>query len=106
MAVNNSGFDSHNKPNTSEWEEHYAVADVSTGRRFKGVQLIPQKIFVDTVSSSEQYIGYTKPGTAEDAPLWRIVKITVSGSVKKTEFAGGEDTFVNRWDQRVTLSYS
>jgi hypothetical protein len=61
---------------------------------------------VDEVSESEIYVGFTRPGTAEDTAQWRIMKVSKTGTVTKVLLANGEDTFVNRWDQRVSLSYS
>lgn len=101
-----SGFDGNQRPESTNWEEHGATGDVSTGRRLKYVQNVPCKTLIDAVDSSTTYIGDTAPGTATSSALWRIKKISVSGTVTTIAFAGGADQFNQVWDDRVSLSYS
>ncbi len=95
-----------NKPSATDWEEHSAVGDVSTGRRFKAVQEVPFTTRVDEVDASNTYVGVSKPGTATSSALWRIQKIAVSGTVTTISFADGNDAFDNVWDDRASLTYS
>lgn len=106
MASNTSGYTSLGKPESTDWEEHSAVGDVSGGRRFKATQLVPNALVVDAVSSVLTYIGETKPGTATSGALWRIKKIAVSGTVTTISFADGDDLFDNVWDNRGSLTYA
>lgn len=96
------------KPSATDWEEHSAVGDVSTGRRFKAVQEVPNSFIVDDVNEDGTlvYLGYSKPGTLTSLPLWRIKKIVKSGTVTTFTFAEGNDSFDNIWDDRASLSYS
>lgn len=102
----NSGFSHFKRPDDVNWSEHGAVADLSTGRRFKKVQDVPNKVLIDEASSTITYIGETKPGIATSEAYWRIKKISISGTVTTIGFAGGSDEFVNVWDNRASLSYS
>ena len=89
-----------------EHYEHGAVADRSDGRKFKKVQLVPQKIYIDEVSDTETYIGWTKSGLTTSEAYWRIAKVSTTGTVTSIEYADGDDLFNNIWDNRVSLSYS
>lgn len=95
-----------NRPEDTNWEEHSAVADLSTGRRFKAVQSVPSKVAIDEVSDTVTYVGTTKPGVATTDPYWRIKKITVDGTETLIEFAGGSDSFTNQWSEHLTYTYS
>lgn len=52
------------------------------------------------------YTGDAPLGTPEDAPLWRIRRTRVVGTVTRTEYAGGNMRFENAWSSRATLTYS
>jgi hypothetical protein len=94
------------KPSATDWEEHSAVGDVSTGRRFKATQLVPNLVLIDAASATVTYLGEAKPGTATTATFWRIRKITVSGAITTIAFAEGNDLFDNVWDDRAGLTYT
>lgn len=100
-----SGF---NRPTSPEWEEHSRVGDVSTGRAFKAAQLVPNTTRIDDVNGDQtlMYFGFSKPGTAASSAYWRIMKLTVSGTVTSFAFADGNDSFDNVWDDRASLTYS
>lgn len=93
------------RSNPTDWEEHSRVGDVSTGRPYKAAQLVPDEILIDE-STSDTYIGNTKPGTASSSALWRIRKIAVAAGVTSIKFADGDDQYDNVWDNRLSLSYS
>jgi hypothetical protein len=95
------------KPDATDYEEHSAVGDLATGRRFKAVQSVPNKMYVDTVAEDVfYYLGDTKSGVTTDQPLWRIRRVLVTNSVTQFDFADGNDQFDNVWDDRASLSYS
>ena len=102
MAVNNSGFSSQKRSKTTDWEEHSAVADISTGRRFKAVQDVPFQEKKEDVDVDNTYHGVTKPGILTAEPYWRISKITGDG----TTFANGDDSFIFSWDSRASYNYT
>jgi hypothetical protein len=51
------------------------------------------------------YVGEAVPGTNSAASLWRIKRITESGSATSVDWAGGTAGFVHSWDDRLTLTY-
>jgi hypothetical protein len=104
--ANTSGFSSLGRPESTDWEEHGAAGDVSTGRRLKYTQSVPLTAIIDEVDADTTYIGLTKPGTAESSALWRIMKIVVVGTVTSIKMADGDDLFNNIWDNRASLTYS
>jgi len=103
--MNNSGFTANKNPDSTNWEEHGAAGDVSTGRRLKYTQSVPLALRVDEASATVTYIGHAKPGTATTSALWRVKKIDTTSGVVIT-FADGNDLFDNVWDNRASLSYS
>lgn len=53
------------------------------------------------------YIGEALPGTAESTASWRIRRVTVQSDTDiEILYADGDDAFDNRWDLRLSLSYS
>lgn len=63
-------------------------------------------MLVDEASATTTYIGEADPGTEGSAASWRIKRVSVSGSVTSIEWADGDTSFNNVWDNRATLSYS
>lgn len=103
---NNSGFSGNKNPSTTDWEEHGAAGDISTGRRLKYTQDVPLTTRIDEASSTVTYIGEAAPGTATSSALWRVKKIDSTTNPTKIVFADGNDLFDNVWDDRASLSYS
>lgn len=53
------------------------------------------------------YLGEADPGTATSSAAWRIKKLTFGGDGDvTTEWADGDSSFNNVWDNRASLSYS
>ena len=105
MAVGGAGR-KKTGPDTTNWAEHSAVADISTGRRFKSTQMVPMKSaeVVDSGDSTLTYYGFTKFGVATSEALWRILR--EDSDTGLVEAADGDDRFDNVWDDRESLSYS
>lgn len=61
---------------------------------------------IDEASATVTYIGKADPGTATSASSWQVSKVSVSGTVTLTQFADGDSSFDNVWDNRASLSYS
>lgn len=59
----------------------------------------------DGAASPVLYLGEARPGTAEGAAGWRIMRINTT-SVIKIEWADGNNDFDNIWTNRAALSYS
>jgi hypothetical protein len=102
--MNNSGFTANRNPNTTDYEEHGAAGDVSTGRRLKYTQSVPMAVRTDPASDTVLYVGQAKPGTLTSQALWRISKVDTSSGTVIT-FADGDDLYNNVWDDRATLTY-
>ena len=62
---------------------------------------------IDEEDSTTTYIGETKHkgATVSDA-VWRISKITVSGTQTGIFWADGDDGFTKIWDDRTTYTYT
>lgn len=52
------------------------------------------------------YLGKAAAGSGTGSAVWSIKKITFSGSLISTSWAGGSDAFTNIWNNRAALSYS
>jgi len=61
---------------------------------------------IDEVSASVSYIGHSLPGMSTSSPEWRIMKLTVSGSLTRQTFAEGSADFDKIWDNRASYTYS
>lgn len=64
------------------------------------------KPIIDKVSDSLIYEGHAPLGTHEEAEGWMIARITISGTVTKTEYAQGTMDFVSAWSAREDYQYS
>ena len=61
---------------------------------------------IDDVNSSLTYIGEAAVGSNESSPVWRILRITISGAETKIQYANGNTSWNNTWVDRASLSYS
>lgn len=104
--ANTSGFTSNKNPATTDWEEHGAAGDVSTGRRLKYTQNVPLKKIIDEASATVTYVGEAVPGATTAQALWRIRKIDSTTNPTTIFFADANDKFDNIWDLRSELNYS
>ena len=69
-------------------------------------QVSPKCLRIDDVSATVSYYGYAVPGTADSESSWRIMRITVSGTETKIEYAGGNTNYNSVWNDRLGYSYS
>lgn len=51
------------------------------------------------------YLGYAQPGTSEAASEWRISRFTLD-NVSGMQWADGDTSFDNVWNDRASLIYS
>ncbi len=61
---------------------------------------------IDDASTSTTYVGEAAFGSSEASAVWRIFKLSVSGTVTSMTWADGNDNFDNVWVDRASLSYS
>jgi len=60
-----------------------------------------------TAGGMPEYIGETAPGTAVTAKLWRIKKLTYSGTnVTDIKWASGTATYDKYWDNGAGTTYA
>ena len=63
------------------------------------------KKIIDKFSSTVTYIGEAALGSSLSASVWRIKRLTVSGTVTITEWAG-TGVFDQAWDNHTSLTYN
>lgn len=64
------------------------------------------KVLIDKANSNTTYIGKALQGSATNAAVWQIIKITTTGTVKSILYVNGLKNFINIWDNRTSLTYS
>lgn len=67
---------------------------------------LAMKTLVDEASATVTYVGEAAVGSSLSTALWRIKRLTQSGTVLLIEWADGNSNFDNIWDNRASLSYS
>ena len=66
---------------------------------------IESSMFVEEVSSTEIYVGYSKNSSVRSAPHWRIKRILFLSNVWNFQFPNGNQNFEFIWDDRDTYDY-
>lgn len=61
---------------------------------------------IDEADSATTYVGEAVVNSSESDSVWRIKKITVSGTVTSIKWAGGSTAFTNQWSGRTGLTYT
>lgn len=61
---------------------------------------------LDEASASVSYVGTAATGSGEGSAVWKIKKITISGTVTSITWADGNGNYDNVWSNRASLSYS
>lgn len=70
------------------------------------IESVNKSIRMDDIDSNNTIIGYAVVGSATSSPVWRIQKLSTSGSITSVTWADGNFNFDNVWDNRNSLSYS
>ncbi|MDP2692289.1 MAG: hypothetical protein Q8O88_01455 [bacterium] len=65
----------------------------------------PMAIRLDEVDSNTLYVGEADVGTVDSASLWKIKKVTTTGTIIKIEWADSVQTFTKIWNNRTTYTY-
>lgn len=63
-------------------------------------------VLLDQVSDTLTYVGKAAPRSSTASPVWQVKRILTEGTVLSVEYASGDDTFTNVWDDRASLVYS
>ena len=61
---------------------------------------------IDEVSDTLFYLGWAELGSDEADPVWKIRKITLSGTVWRQEYAFGNQFYRYVWNNRYDLPYA
>ena len=61
---------------------------------------------LDEASSTITYVGKAAVGSATASAVWQIQRITATGPDLAIDWADGDASFNNIWDNRASLSYS
>ena len=57
------------------------------------------------VNSNLIYEGWAEPGTATSAAKWAIIRHTYASNLRTvSQWAAGNKTFVNIWDNRASIT--
>lgn len=64
------------------------------------------QVDVDSVDSTITYVGYAAAGTSTGTASWRIARITSASGAVSIDWADGNTSYDNEWDNRESLSYS
>lgn len=65
-----------------------------------------QSTRIDEASSSVSYFGFAQIGASESSSVWKIKRLTISGSITKIEYADGNINYDNNWSNRASLTYN
>ena len=60
---------------------------------------------VDEVSATLLYVGEAAQGADPSAPVWRVRKLSTTGTVLSVQWADGNQHFDNVWSSRAALNY-
>lgn len=84
------------------------VADITIDKSNDSIatESYEQSTRVDEASATVTYFGFAPVGSSESSSVWKIKRLTVSGSVTKLEYADGDTSYNNNWSNRASLSYS
>ena len=61
---------------------------------------------LDEASATVTYVGEGAINSVESNPVWRIRKLTTTGSVLAIQWADGNQNFDNVWTDRASLTYT
>ncbi len=61
---------------------------------------------IDEVSAAVTYIGKAVVGSLDASAAWQIMRLTTAGTETAIEYADGNLSFDNVWDDRASLTYS
>jgi hypothetical protein len=61
---------------------------------------------IDLASATVTYIGEASPGASTADNVWRIMRLTESGTQTLVAWADGTTDMDNVWDNRASLNYS
>lgn len=61
---------------------------------------------IDEVSADLSYFGFAAIGADHATAVWKIKRLQTTGTVTLLQYADGDESFDNIWNNRASLSYS
>lgn len=61
---------------------------------------------IDQNADGNTYFGWAAPGSATSDAVWAIQRLRASGTETIIEWADGNQTYDNVWNNRTSLTYS
>jgi hypothetical protein len=61
---------------------------------------------IDSVGGGVTYYGNAQLGTKENEAGWKIMRVTVAGTITKSEFPDSNMNYDFKWSDRASLTYS
>jgi hypothetical protein len=94
-------------PKTVETREFDKFQEVPSGTAVRVTDASGGSVALyDFASSSVIYIGEAAPGSLPSQAVWKISRISLSGTSAEVRLAGGTALFDKIWDNRSGLAYS
>lgn len=72
----------------------------------KNISLWSSPSRIDESVPNIVYYGYADPGVKPEARMWAIRRVVREGDLFSYEWANGEQSFINSWDSRYSLTYA
>ena len=69
-------------------------------------QVPAEKTLIET-NGVYKYIGVAPCGSLVSSPVWQLIRLTLAGTeVTAIEWADGNQSYDNQWDERLSKAYS
>ena len=65
-----------------------------------------ESVYIDEASATTTYFGYAVAGASVASAVWKIKRLSISGTVTSILFADGNSNYDNVWNNRSSLVYS
>ena len=66
----------------------------------------PEAFIVDEYSGTLIYLGWAGVGSATGSSVWKIQRISITGSITTIAWADGNPQYDNVWENRASITYS
>lgn len=60
---------------------------------------------LDEFSATVNYVGKAPVGSSGSGAVWKIFRLTTTGTVTSIEYANSSESYSNIWDNRTSLTY-
>lgn len=63
-------------------------------------------VAIDEVSKNLSYIGKAVIASSQSSAVWQITRLQTTGNITLLQYADGDNSFDNIWNNRASLTYS